>query len=106
MNFINLIGNSGIEIDTLVESPKESQKRKRKITMCGCGNHPVNPKKDVYAQHNNWVMQFHPKMESGRTNLYRIKGLNKKPYELKCDFSGDEFEITSTELREFGDESL
>jgi hypothetical protein len=110
---INLLDN--LIPEPLVQKPdwqkiqirwKEMENKKRKITMCGCGNHPVNIKKDVYMQHNNWVMQFHPKMESGRTNLHQIKGLNKEPCELQYDFSGEEHEITSTELREFGDESI
>lgn len=42
---------------------------------------------------------FHPKMESGRTNLHHIEGLYKKPYELKYDFSGDEFEVSNVVLR-------
>jgi hypothetical protein len=82
------------------------ENKKRKITMCGCGNHPVNTKKDVYMQHNNWVMQFHPKMENGRSSLQTIRGLTKESYQPLYDFSGDEFEVTTREMREFEDESV
>ena len=52
---------------------KEMEKKKRKITMCGCGNHPVNPKKDVYKQHNHWLAQQHPKTENTFSKLHGIK---------------------------------
>ena len=79
MNFINLIGNSGIPSGPLIESPKESQaRRKRSITMCGCGNHPVNPKKDVYKQHNHWLAQQHPKAENNFSKLHGIKSCDEK----------------------------
>lgn len=82
---INLLDN--LIPDPLVQNPdwqkiqsrwEDMENKKRKITMCGCGNHPVNTKKDVYMQHNNWVMQFHPDMESGKTDVRKIKGIKEK----------------------------
>jgi len=71
--------------------------------MCGCGNHPINPRKDPYMQHNKWAAQFHSKMESGRTDIRNIKGIGVSEPVIKptYDFSGDEFEITPEELRKF-----
>jgi hypothetical protein len=70
--------------------------------MCGCGNHPINPKKDVYKQHNNWAAQFHRGMESGRTDIRSVKGVDR-PQTPKptYDFSGDEFEVGNDELRKY-----
>ena len=82
---INLLDN--LIPDLLVQKPdwqkiqtrwKDMENKKGKITMCGCGNHPVNTEKDVYMQHNNWVMQFHPDMENGKTDIRTIKGIKKK----------------------------
>jgi len=76
----------------------------RTIHWCGCGNHPINPKKDPYKQHNNWAAQFHPKVESSRTDIRGIKGIGfseKTPAKPTYDFSGDEFEVTNNELRKF-----
>ena len=58
--------------------PKKSQDPKRKITMCGCGKHPVNPKKDVYKQHNHWLAQQHPKTEHNFSKLQGMKSFNEK----------------------------
>jgi hypothetical protein len=74
MNKINLIGNLITDPFTIEPrkakvknrkawKPKIKEKKKREITtmvMCGCGNHPINPKKDPYMQHNKWAAQFHP----------------------------------------------
>jgi len=76
----------------------------RTIHWCGCGNHPINPKKDPYMQHNNWAAQFHPKMESSRTDIRGIKGIGfteKTPAKFTYDFSGEEFEVTNDDLRKF-----
>ena len=76
----------------------------RTIHWCGCGNHPINPKKDPYKQHNNWAAQFHSKMESGKTDIRNVKGVGfskKTPAKPSYDFSGDEFEVTNGELRKF-----
>jgi len=90
----------------MVAEKKPENTVKRKITMCGCGNHPVNPKKDVYTQHNHWMAQQFPKTESRRSNLYGVKGLDEpsKKYTSTYDFSGEEFEMSSAELRQFNDE--
>ena len=89
---------------------KKKQTKKKKIeiktiVMCGCGNHPINPKKDIYAQHNNWMDQFHPKTESGRSDIRNIKGIAPSPekYTPTYDFSGDDFEMSPQELRGFND---
>jgi len=90
---------------------KNKKKAKKKepeiktIVMCGCGNHPINPKKDPYKQHNNWAAQFHPKTESGRSDIRNIKGIGPSPekYTPTYDFSGDDFEMSPQELRGFND---
>ena len=57
---------------------KKGKPAKRKITMCGCGKHPVNPKKDVYKQHNHWLAQQHPKTENNFSKLQGMKSFNEK----------------------------
>ena len=124
MNKINLIGNlitypftiepKSAKVkhrDAWPPPPMKRPKTKKKepeiktIVMCGCGNHPINPKKDPYMQHNNWAAQFHPKTESGRSDIRHIKGVRPRSdkYTPTYDFSGDEFEVTSTEMRELND---
>jgi len=110
--YINLLGNLGPVHDPVGTNKKETDDTEeekeepeiRTIVMCGCGNHPINPKKDVYKQHNNWAAQFHRGMESGRTDIRSVKGIDKpttpKP---TYDFSGDEFEMTADEMRKFND---
>jgi len=115
MNKINLIGNLITDPFTIEPrnakvknrkawKPKIKEKKKREITtmvMCGCGNHPINPKKDPYAQHNNWAAQFFPKQESGTTDIRHVQGIGSSvpKFEPQYDFSGDEFELSSFELR-------
>ena len=84
-----------------VEKTKKEEKEIKTIVMCGCGNHPINPKKDPYMQHNKWAAQFHPKTESGRSDILNIKGIGKSPSKPNptYDFSGDEFEVTMEEMR-------
>ena len=125
MNKINLIGN--LITDPFTIEPKDAKvkhrdawppppmKNKKKaknkepeiktIVMCGCGNHPINPKKDPYKQHNNWAAQFHPHDESGRSDIRNVKGVIPKPQKPNptYDFSGDEFEVTLEQLRGFND---
>mgnify|MGYP003643969123 CR=1 FL=1 len=117
MNKINLMDN--LITDPFTIDPKEARKKSRKkswpskktkkepeiktIVMCGCGNHPINPKKDPYKQHNNWASQFHPKVESSRTDIRGIKGVGysaKTPPKNSYDVSGEEFEVTNEEMRE------
>jgi hypothetical protein len=116
MNKINLMDN--LIADPFTIDPKEARKKSRKswpskktkkeepeiktIVMCGCGNHPINPKKDPYKQHNNWASQFHPQVESSRTDIRGIKGIGfsaKTPAKSSYDFSGDDFEVTMEEMR-------
>jgi len=83
---------------------KKVTRKKREIVtrvMCGCGNHPINPKKDPYTQHNKWAAQFHPGKESGRTDIRNVKGIGASAPQLKptYDFSGDDFEMSPEELR-------
>tara|TARA_Y100000034_G_C6903237_1_gene418382 strand:+ start:1033 stop:1386 length:354 start_codon:yes stop_codon:yes gene_type:complete len=112
---INLLDN--LLADPLVSSPPKPEiqarwaamladtetTQKRKITMCGCGNHPVNPKKDIYRQHNHWMAQQHPKTERRNSDLYGVVGIGAsiKKYVPTYDFSGEEFETTAEELRKF-----
>ena len=121
MNKINLIGN--LITDPFIIEPKSAKvkhrdawppppmkkpkKAKKKeieiktIVMCGCGNHPINPNKDPYMQHNNWAAQMHPHDESGRSDIRRVKGIGAsvpKPNPT-YDFSGEEFEVTNEEMR-------
>jgi len=106
--YINLLGNlgplhddEGNNKEPEVEEDREvTEPEIRTIVMCGCGNHPINPKKDVYKQHNNWAAQFHRGMESGRTDIRGVKGIDR-PQSPKptYDFSGDEFEVSNDELR-------
>ena len=112
MNNIDLIP------DPLTMKPKEARARNQKaqapkkkkkepeittVVMCGCGNHPINPKKDLYTQHNNWAAQFHRGMESGRTDIRNVKGIGSSAEQIKptYDFSGDEFEMSDAEMRKF-----
>lgn len=107
MNKINLMGNLG----PLTKKPKDAKKKIldkkppeiRTITWCGCGSHPIDPKKDRYAQHNNWMAQFHPESENGRRDIRGVKGLTNinEPSVPSYDFSGEEFEVTNEELRKF-----
>jgi len=119
MNKINLMDN--LIADPFTIDPKEARRKSRRtwpskkttkkepeiktIVMCGCGNHPINPKKDPYMQHNNWMAQFHPYDESGRSDIRNVKGVIPKPQKPNptYDFSGDEFEMTSEQLRGFND---
>ena len=91
-------------VDPYVED-KKLKATKRKITMCGCEKHPVNPKKDVYMQHNHWLAQQHPKVEYDierwSSDLYSVKAIGasiEKP-QLTYDFSGEEFEVTTEQMR-------
>jgi len=71
--YINLLGNLGPIHDPAGTNKKDTDDTEEEktepeiktIVMCGCGNHPINPRKDVYKQHNNWAAQFHRGMESG-----------------------------------------
>ena len=93
--------------DEIDSSEEKTDPEIRTIHWCGCGNHPINPKKDPYKQHNKWAAQFHPKTESGRTDIRTIKGTGfskKTPAKPTYDFSGDDFEVTNSELRKFKDE--
>jgi hypothetical protein len=112
MDYYNLLGNLGPihdgEDTNKAEQDEDEEKTEpeiRTIVMCGCGNHPVNPKKDVYKQHNNWAAQFHTGMESGRTDIRGVKGIDK-PQSSKptYDFSGDEFEVTNEEMRKINED--
>tara|TARA_R110000824_G_scaffold208497_1_gene394338 strand:+ start:198 stop:557 length:360 start_codon:yes stop_codon:yes gene_type:complete len=112
--YVNLLGNLGPIHDDVgankTEEAKEDEEAEeekaepeiRTIVMCGCGNHPVNPRKDVYEQHNNWAAQFHSGMESVRTGIRGIRGIGK-PSSSKptYDFSGEDFEVTAEEVRKF-----
>jgi len=108
--YINLLGNLGPLHDDEGSNKEQEAEEDREVTepeirtivMCGCGNHPINPKKDVYKQHNNWAAQFHRGMESGRTDIRGVKGIDR-PQTPKptYDFSGDEFEMTADEMRKF-----
>jgi len=115
MNKINLMDK--LIADPFTIEPKEAKRKKRKswpskkttkkepeietVVMCGCGNHPINPKKDPYKQHNNWAAQFHPYDESGRSDIRNVKGVIPKPQKPNptYDFSGEEFEVTNEEMR-------
>jgi hypothetical protein len=110
--YINLLGNLGPIHDgdgankgdeaKEIGEEEETEPEIRTIVMCGCGNHPINPKKDVYKQHNNWAAQFHRGLESGRTDIRGIKGIDRPPIPKPTyDFSGDEFELTADEMRKF-----
>ena len=121
MNKINLIGNLLTDPFTIepkkakvkhrdawppppMKKPKKTKKKEkeiRTIVMCGCGNHPINPNKDPYMQHNNWAAQMHPHDESGRSDIRKIKGIGTSTdkFTPTYDFSGDEFEVTNEEMR-------
>jgi hypothetical protein len=119
MNKINLMDN--LIADPFTIDPKEARRKSRKvwpskktkkkepeiktIVMCGCGNHPINPKKDPYKQHNNWAAQFHPKTESGRSDIRNIKGIASTPEKQTptYDFSGDDFEVTNEEMKKINE---
>jgi hypothetical protein len=107
MNMINLLGNMGPsqdepeEIEEAQDKEEKTEPEIRTITWCGCGNHPINPKKDPYKQHNIWMAQFHPHDESGRSDIRRVKGIGASKSRPKptYDFSGEEFEVTNDILR-------
>jgi hypothetical protein len=106
MNFINLLGNMGpAEKEPQVAEQKEDKEEIviRTITWCGCGNHPINPKKDRYKQHNIWMAQFHPFDENGQSDIRRVKGIgaSKRKPKPTYDFSGEEFEVTNAELYKY-----
>ena len=104
---INLLDN--FVADPLVESPSEAKKKfmsgKWNVSWCSCGKHPVNPKKDVYRQHNLWVRQQQTPVESGDSQLHHVQGIGASvpKYEHSYDFSGDEFEISDAQLRKFNE---
>jgi len=89
---------------TIVDPYVEDKKRKaekRKITMCGCDKHPVNPKKDIYMQHNHWMAQQFERVESKTSGLHGVKAVGAsipKP-KLSYDFSGEDFELSPEEIR-------
>ena len=87
------------------EKVEEKELEIQTIIMCGCGNHPINPKKDPYKQHNIWAAQFHPKQESGRTDIRSVKGIgsSQNKYKPSYDFSGEEFEVTPAEMRKLNE---
>ena len=94
------------KVTSTLEQPKIKlkfkQKSKRIITYCSCGNHPVNPNKDIYKQHNHWVAQQDFKLESNNTKLQAVKGIGvsgPKPFVPTYDFSGEDFETDWEELR-------
>ena len=94
---INLLN----KIDPLVSPPP-----KWKITLCGCGNHPVNPKRDIYKQHNKWMAQQEYNIEKGSSKMTNIKGVgHSAPNKPKpsYDLSGDEYELSAEQLRKFND---
>jgi hypothetical protein len=116
MNKINLLGN--LMSDPFTIEPKEAKIKRRgswpskktsekkpetkTIVMCSCENHPVNPRKDIYKQHNHWVAQQDFKLESNNTRLQGIKGIGisaQKPYVPTYDFSGEDFETDWNEIR-------
>ena len=87
---INLLGKVGKNPIVRKPSKKKTEKswklrkiapapRKRKplrrVTLCGCGHHPVNPKKDVYKQHNIWIAQQKEKIEKGGSEIHSVKGV-------------------------------
>jgi len=105
--YINLLGNMGPlhDADEEVEEEEKTEPEIRTIVMCGCGNHPINPKKDPYKQHNIWAAQFHPKQESGHTDIRNVKGIGagSEKYKPTYDFSGEEFEVTPAEMRKLSE---
>lgn len=88
---------------TIKNKPRRKKREIVTRVMCGCGNHPINPKKDPYTQHNKWAAQFHPGKESGRTDIRNVKGVGVSADQIKptYDFSGEEFEMSDAELRKF-----
>jgi len=107
MNMTNLLGNMDSSPSEPSE-PEETQDKEettepeiRTVTWCGCGNHTINSNKDPYKQHNDWMAQFHPHDESGRTDIRRVKGvgISKSRAKPTYDFSGEEFEVTNDVLR-------
>jgi len=96
-------------VDPYMEGTKKEIRRRRtfQITMCGCGKHPVNPKKDIYEQHNHWMAQQHEKVENGSSDLRGVKGIGAsiQKAEFIYDFSGEEFEISPEQIRKLSDEN-
>ena len=77
------------------------------ITYCSCGKHPVNPKKDVYTQHNHWLQQqLGGPVEITTSQLHKVRGIGPsvEKYVPTYDFSGEDFEMSPSELRKFRDE--
>jgi len=113
---INLLGKP---TDPLVSKPdkekgkkywKESKSKsikKRTITYCSCGKHPVNPKKDVYKQHNHWLrQQLDGPVETEHSQLQDATpiGASVKKFVPTYDFSGEDFEMSPDELRKIRNE--
>ena len=107
---INLLDN--LIPDPIVSPPTRNKmkvgwtpqfKKEWEVTMCGCGHHPVNPKKAVYKQHNHWMNQQHENVEKRHSNLYGVRGTGASiiPYTPTYDFSGEDLEMSPDELRKF-----
>ena len=88
-------------------SVKKRPVEKYNITYCSCGKHPVNPKKDVYKQHNHWLrQQLDGPVENNNSHLRNIipVGVSVEKYVPTYDFSGEDFEMSPSELRKIRDD--
>jgi hypothetical protein len=102
--YFNLLGNLGPS--SCDDHEEEDEVEIVTQVWCGCGSHKIDPGKDVYRQHNQWIEEEFGrgvKIESGGTSLENIKNLYVAPRRKRpsYDFSGEEFEITNEEMRKF-----
>lgn len=97
--YINLLHNNGEEKDD-----EEIEYELTTMVMCGCKNHFIDSRKDPYKEHNKWVEGNAKRtVESPMSRLGNVKAVKTSHtrMEQKYDFSGEEFEVTNTELRKF-----
>ena len=100
-HYINLFYNDGKSKD---EDGDEIEYEITTMVMCGCKNHFIDSRKDPYKEHNKWVEEnFERKIEEPMSHLGSVKAIKPKraQIEQRYDFSGEEFEVTNSELRRY-----
>jgi hypothetical protein len=101
MNYFNLLGNIGPIEEQEEETEEELEYEITTMIMCGCKQHFIDSRKDPYKEHNKWVEgKKGYGVEDGKSHLQGVKE-KKRFVRMKqaYDFSGEEFEVTSDELR-------
>jgi hypothetical protein len=72
------------------------------LIICGCGHHAIDGREDPYKEHNRWVESTDANhIENTFSVVRNIKGIGAsvpKPSH-SYDFSGDDFEVSTEDLR-------